>query len=186
MRLGIKRAESEEVLGRDHLAGPRLDLASWLLRRSAENSLRSAMFAHHVRHRDRARRRSGRPVSLATVQRLRTAPPQRAWRRRCEETCGVASICPRFVRREGRRSKCLHQCSTCLCLSTGTSQVRTTAGTIPGATTSCGCTLGTGSVRTVRRGGRREVKVSFSKRNQRDRRGPRGSAYRGAGRSLGR
>src|SRR6266850_5402117 len=46
-----------------------------------------------------------------------------------------------------RRSKCLHQCSTCRCPSTGTSQVRTTNRATPAATASAGCTSGS-SLRT--------------------------------------
>ena len=52
--------------------------------------------------------------------------------------------------RDHRRSKCLHQCSTCRCHSTGTSRVRTTNRATPAATASTGCTSGsplrTGSI----------------------------------------
>ena len=44
--------------------------------------------------------------------------------------------------RDHRRSKCLHQCSTCRCPSTGTSRVRTTNRATPAATASTGCTTG--------------------------------------------
>src|SRR5882672_277082 len=52
-----------------------------------------------------------------------------------------------------RRSKCLHQCSTCRCPSTGTSRVRTTNRATPAGTASTGCTIGS-SLRTGSSSGR--------------------------------
>ena len=49
----------------------------------------------------------------------------------CRSTTGETSL-----DRDHRRSKCLHQCSTCRCPSTGTSRVRTTNRATPAATAS--------------------------------------------------
>src|SRR5215217_6410738 len=72
------------------------------------------------------------------------------WVRLADEKCrhGGLQYVETSLDRDHRRSKCLYQCSTCRCHSTGTSPAPTMNSATPSATMATGCTIGS----SLRRG----------------------------------